>query len=140
MAKQIIENYPHPIPASVKRELAELHAETLPADHLPSFRRDNAGLVRVQGLPVAYITYRKVRGRTWIDRIGVSEEWRGEGLAARLLDFALNKAMPSDTYIAAYNVNSQRLFISRGFMPYATFEQGKITFIRFSTDTRKAPK
>lgn len=135
-----IESFPRPIPRSVRAALRELHQETMPADTLPSFRRDNAGLIRVDGEPVAYVTWSLKRGRTWIDRIGVSEEFRGDGLAGRLLDFALNSPLPADAYIAAYNVASQRLFISRGFMPYASFEADKQTFIRFSTDPRKAPK
>lgn len=137
-----IEHYSHPIPRTVKAQLAQLHSDTLPADTVPSFRQDSAALIRVDGEPVAYVTFRVKRRRLWIDRIGVLDEHRGEGFAGRLLDFAMNKALHTDTYIAAYNVSSQRLFISRGFMPYAWFREGDQDFIRFSTstDTRKAPK
>ena len=121
------------IRSALRAELRDLHEETLPADYVPSFRRESAAVKREDGQIVAYVTWRVLRTYAWLDRIGVSKEWRGEGLAGQLLDFALGRAPGKEwrTYIAAHNIPSQRLFISRGFVPFAHFMDHDNAFIRF---------
>lgn len=133
-----IHQYAH-INRFVRTELQELHRETLPADTLPSFRGLCAAVARLaEGDAVAYVTWRRNKASAVLDRIGVLEEWREEGLAGELLDVALKhcRPLPVKTYIAAYNVPSQRLFISRGFLPFETFEDHGNTFIRFAKGTK----
>lgn len=130
------------VPARVRAELQELHEETLPADAVPSFRGVWALLVRdAAGAAVAYVTW-KIGGRyLTLDRIGVASEWRQCGVAGRLLDRVLWQGVASRTewrtYIAAHNIASQRLFISRGFVPYGHFSDGTTQFIRFKRGPHK---
>lgn len=128
------------VPARVRAELQELHEETLPADSVPSFRGVWALLVRdATGSAVAYVTWKPGGRYRTLDRIGVAAEWRQGGVAGRLLDRALTTLGAEEwrTYIAAHNIASQRLFISRGFVPYAHFSDGATQFIRFKRGPHK---
>jgi GNAT superfamily N-acetyltransferase len=131
----------HTIPAAVRRELQELHEDVLPADDVPGFRGHSAAVLRfdAEGPVVSFVTWRTSTRGAWLDRIGVAAEWRKNGFARGMLDLALAEGdgLPWRTYIAAHNIPSQRLFISRGFVPYKFFTQQSTSFIRFQKGLSK---